>query len=78
MKGEGENQQQRDLFHNLEDILNPAESLYKLPKKINLLAAGKLERAERIFCMLLFIDGTTIKTSTDNDLVIAAETKFII
>lgn len=34
MKGEGQNQQQRDLFHNLEDILNPAEPLYKLSKKI--------------------------------------------
>jgi IS5 family transposase len=35
MKGESKNQQQRDLFHNLEDILNPAEPLYKLSKKIN-------------------------------------------
>jgi len=35
MKGEGHNQSQRDLFHNLEDILNPSEPLYKLSKKIN-------------------------------------------
>jgi transposase, IS5 family len=35
MKGEGQNQSQRDLFHNLEDILNPSEPMYKLANKIN-------------------------------------------
>ena len=44
MRGEGENQSQRNLFDNLEDILNPSEPLYKLSNKLN------WQELEEYFC----------------------------